>query len=383
MVNFQEIQTYEEKIDLNEKIIITLNEESNNDIRDNGTDFIVQMNLFDDTFSIKIKSLYSDEGDESPYININNKNIFENDDSILNNRQDGFYRMHYSMLNATQREFNDLEVLGMGLQNRWKNKIYFFATPVIEKIPRQIKIPENKIIHIKTINKIKIHFKKIDLISLSGIEGEKPTPETSLFYNHLFLVPHDIDYFNGNEYLFDVYMENDENEDINNDCKISEGVFKSSAIRTNQETFFQKKNEIINPKIFSWNYIGGIKLATSHYYNFQSRKVEKGFSENSLYGDIVPYDFSGEYKREYVGDFNARLKDITFQLTNYINQPVLNPDTGKVQLNINQNYQGDFHQYYILPWKNISLLRDQCKKDKDFKLTLKGLREFSHELKSG
>lgn len=225
------------------------------------------------------------------------------------------------------------------------------------KIPKQIKITTN-IKDLKLSPKDNPYFYKITYPGNYEIEFQ---------YLHLILKANRPNWHNPTQSLVDIYGYDDTNKNSNiwSDIETqTAGLLKSTSVRSGLKTEFQydydpnRRYLITSGKQAA--YLGSIKALESTYYDYQKQDVVKGFSENSILNDQIPYNFSGLYRWELNFDLNKVINNFNWNLYTKIDKALLNPYDGLVKLKITSSNEKIMKKLkYTLDNEALKIIREQ------------------------
>ena len=197
-------------------------------------------------------------------------------------------------------------------------------------------------------------------------------PHTTLSYTHLYLVPHEIKISEQNKKLYDVYIKNDESnvygsDKTGYDLKLTSGSLDTGKIK-NLTSLFNDTNKEIETKDTKprLRFLGSIDLYQHTYFDYDKNKVIKGFSGLSKPGELIPYDFHGEYHRSLTLGVNAIYGKIIINQLKEIKAPMLNPNDGVVVLKIESKEFIDNILHAKIPFKKIKVSKLKYLKNKIF-----------------
>lgn len=318
-------------------------------------------NFIDDTFNIKVyRTIGEDAGgwDEFPSLGVNNDASLGGPSSPVSGQltlstlpANAYWDVNHSMIKDIK--FRDSNIIGIGSdlhKSGFVKPIYkYVISPQFEPVPPNVDLRFNQVLHLAAVKKITIYQDSGYALKLSSTTSS--TSENSvvsrnndqfkvkLEYNHLYIEPTPIDRYHGNEILAKVYIKNDGDLPTSYDYKFDVGEMRSTSLGAEHaSTYFQldeNPSEIYRGT--NAHYLGSIRSFDSLYYDYQNHCVKVGSTSDSIYGDIVPYNYKGEYTREIKMSFNGVFDKLNVRFKTIIDEAILNPSDGSVQLNVSNN----------------------------------------------
>ena len=153
-------------------------------------------------------------------------------------------------------------------------------------------------------------------------------------YNNVRFVPRELDLFNHNKVLFDVYMENDNGTSVDNDHLLDKGKLETTGVSGHLNVSFVRTPD--------QNKFGEIVIDDSTYYDYDAQSTKTGVKIGAQRGELIPYNFSGEYNRMLTMELNASMGDIKINLKEDIVSPILDPYIGIYKLRVKQGVKQVF-----------------------------------------
>lgn len=408
-IHKKELIIIEEKFKLNEILL-----SKSYSIHVNRSDYIPQnkvarsylhRNLVDDTYNLEIATYNNKWNVENPYVpyflvNSNEKYLFSGmkDNKIYafdrsEYKKDFRYRVHRTLFDNLPFRKTFSLVFGVDFFNQSPYLHYIF-TPEFTTLPRYANLKTNQILLLRSLKSIEIALP--DHIDKSFFNYnnrlQKTKPKIKLHYNEIYLVPESINQWNGNKTLLKIYIRNQNGKSYDHDYDFSQGILKTSSINKNLTTNFNNRNyeNNLETKDFGYgkcDFLGTIDINESTYYDYHTKKVIEGFSDKSIVGETIPYNFKGLFKRELMMNFNSVFKNFTIRLMENIEKPLLDIDEGQAQLSIKeQGSHGNYKEHLITQWsinyKNILLLRQRIRNNNLHFMSLQGLKNLSNIIKN-
>ena len=375
-----------------------------------GFSLKIQRNLRDDTFNMVFKDVYvnnnnffaSEKNSFIPFINIDGVDTpilgghVNVDDKNLNS-----FFIHRSMTdNAIFRETKSISV---GIKRRKNDTSYRMSIyPQFETLKDNVRIGENKILDFKSINAISISTKRTDDFG-TKVHLNDDQLDIKKSYSHTLLVPRKLERMGKNITVFDAFIYNEIIDGVNMpgirdteaDVSFHEGKIKTTSFKKSLnlvvndiqgEKMREYKNETkeILKKLVGQRehgngshslikYIGSFNMFDQTSYDYEKGISVVGSSSTSREGEIIPYSLKGGYFRESTLGVNEIYKKIKILQTFTNQKPILQPDAGKVMLDIKSFSEpnNDFIEYDIDPKILI--------KQKDYIFPLDGLKRIATE----
>lgn len=378
----------------------------------NNCEWRLIRHLKDDTFDVGIKSNYAmvpvvnegtysrDERDlysEVPYFNLNNHIEFDyNNKWFYSQKTDEGnkneeWKVHHTNINDTEFHKISTLVVGSDIYNEgWKSREHFWRmimNPVFMPIQKNISIDMNDIVELKMLKEIIVKFETnqpLKLMFPDNSDGKQPAPRVhpviSYKYLNLFIVPTMVDQWKGNSKIAELYLENEDynsRDHFTTDLQFPNSkMYSSSSTKHEPLDIYWDKSDTSEhrvPEISYARYIGDMKISSSTYYNYASKQMNVGFGENGINGELIPFGFSGFFKREFNMNFNPSFRDMNIGFSTNIESPVLDSSQGLVKLNLNANN----NPLNEKPKKYFDL--DDIKLIRERKFNLQGLKNLLKE----
>lgn len=378
----------------------------------------LQRNLRDDTFNAMFKDVKDEKSDKwmdregvssvYPFVNINGKETplnkthahYSNDQNI-----NSFFA-HRSVLDNVK--FRDLKSATFGIKDisgygQIKEQYWMSIYPQFETIKDSVKIKDDDILDIKTVNGITISIKSPTNFDTQGhYKNDEMLVQKS--YTHTLLVPRELKRIGKNITVFDVFIYNDIKNNVDmpgtkntgNDSSLKEGEIKTTSFKKSLSLVVNDIEHIndnidgvikeTKDNIVSWlkeleknnkihnhsevKYISSFNMFNQTSYNYEKGESVVGSSSSSREGEIIPYSLKGGYYRESTLGINEIYNKIkVLQSFSKLN-PILQPDIGAVEMTISTD-EAD-HGKAIHRIKPSIML-----KQKDYIYPLKGLERLS------
>ena len=376
----------------NHKYHYTTHEPSNKIIKSYIPEMTIQRNLRDDTFNVKLKldkhfdlsvrsNFQIDSKTIESHIPVHDKGIFNN---VVNDI------LPHSLIKDAKFNKTKTIAAGLVLQNpessdevvvspRYSRKDVGAFLIIINNLVKNqnISVNSDDIIHIKTINSIRVTkdkplyiWKNSHRFSNSPYDhpykilkpNEQNDQEVSLeySYNHIYLKPAPISRYDHNTKIYDVFMSNDDGTPIIGDMNIENGVMSTSESGNSkmQIGFHSELNknqkEVIDGK--SRDYIGYYSLEDYSYYDYDKKTTIFGPSTNAKTGDLVPYNLGGNYIRQIGIALNCDYDALKIYQSKTFDKPILKPFSGSVKINLENkefDYSIKMHKISKTDMKNI------------------------------
>ena len=357
-------------------------------------EMMIERNLRDDTFNVKFKL---DKHMIIPFrtnFQINGKTIdayqgfhdHEIQDDILNDI------LPHALIKDAKFSSTKSIAAGMVYKNHIDDPHYFlhkrysrqdlgaFLVVINNIVKNQsISVTADNIIHIQTINSIKIT-KDVPLYILRNSQKFSNNPFDSYYkifnptndndqnvsfeysYNHIYLKPSPISRYSHNTKIYDVFMSNDDDSPIIGDMKITNGIMSTSETGNSkmQIGFHSKLNDNHSAFIDGRyrKHIGYYSLEDYSYYDYEKNKTIFGPSINAKRGDLVPYNLHGNYIRQIQLGLNCDYDALKIYQSKLFDKPVLKPFSGSVKLAVNNSNFDDSIQMIELSQDDITNIKD-------------------------
>ena len=405
----EDVVVVEEKIKLNPQFFKVGDDTFDFATPPGGFSLKIQRNLRDDTFNMVFKDVYkkiggtiwvSGDNEFKPFANIDGTDVNIGAEHVLvNNKNPNSFFVHRSMIsNAVFREAKSISV---GIKHPTYDVSYRMSIyPQFETLKDSVRISEHKILDFKTVNGITISTKEGDFGKRIHFKEDKLNIKKS--YSHTFLVPRELNRMGKNVTVFDAYIYNEKiagvdmpgTEDPEADVSLHEGKIKTTSFKkilslVVNDIQSKKMNEYKNitkemlGRLASQRrsgehspieYIGSFNMFDQTSYDYEKGISVVGSSSTSREGEIIPYSLKGGYFRESTLGVNEIYKKIKILQTFTNQKPILQPDAGKVRLNIESNLDS--------PKKEVTLYDIDPKiliKQKDYIFPLEGLERIRKE----
>ena len=357
-----------------------------------------------DTFDIYFEHLDSSHT-LYPYLNIaaNNKKPQTFQIShVLNNapKNNGFMRIHRSEFG--DMKFSDISKMTLGYSNvidvepTSGNSVSRITTlPFLHKIQKTIAANFNSVIHLKTIKSITIEKTTPYTTSVSSDDNKY---ETVIRYNNIYVVPTQPKRVGGNKVLFNVYMNNDLDEDFKahpttvGDNRIVSKKMKSTSfgatgVETEVFTDTSGKYQTIEKTIKTGGtvkivksaevpQVARVELTRRSHYDFDKKKTVLGNSWDSVDGEIIPYSLKGNYSRKLEISFNNSFKGTELDFATRFDKPYLDASEGEIQLKIKNDFKPSEVMNGIFKSKMHKLNTEKIRQIKNNDFSLIGLERL-------
>lgn len=385
----KDIIVVEEKFNFNE-ILIFKGHNNNWYPQDMDATTHLIRNLIDDSYNLEL-GIYNHAsvhaGHDRPYVAINNKYLFSSNHNnplfsfLPNEYKKGFhYKVHRSFFDNLALQNTFTIAFGVDYQNI-SPYLHYILTPEFGIKQKYVNFGFNQILLIKSLKKVILSLpddlRKKNLFNQSI---HKLVPNIKFVFNEMYIVPEQIDQMNGNHTLFKIYMRNGDESSHKYDYKFKEGILKTSALSSKLTTsFYPNYNKKIrrNFGVGFAELLGEIAINESTFYDYKNKITVEGFGNNSIIGEVVPYNFRGEFKHNLKMHFNSSFGELNLRLFGNIAQPLLDVDEGMYKLLIKE-MNNHLNSKWKINAKGIALLRSRLSAKNPIITSLKGL-ESLHE----
>lgn len=244
---------------------------------------------------------------------------------------------------------------------------------------------ENDAILIKSVKEltVKINSPIREMSSADNSHTDSPFVVSKKF-NYLLIVPSILSNKNFNTKVADIYSFNDDSLEVFNDFDIKN--IKYSSLTNSGKELLTHFIPFANDKVdfifddgkspLSGVKVGEIVIDEPLFYDYQKQQMVTGIDSNAMFGDIIPYHFQGKHLRRLQGDFNANTKNLTIQMMQQVDRPLLDVYDGLIKLGITKKpNHSKKKMFWIMPeeWKIIQADKKMTA------LKLGALRDISEE----
>lgn len=318
-------------------------------------------NLIDDTYNLKVYRTtgtndHTESIDEFPSVGVNNKvSVLGRNSPVASQinpealTSDPAWNINHEFIENIH--FRDTTILGVGADycsSTIQPIFQYVLSPMFETLQTNVDLRFDQVLHIATLKKITLQQGssnrvaiKVDqsLHSDSAVPVNNDSFTAKLEYNHIYIKPEPLDRYHGNEVIAKVYIKNDGNMPTTFDHSLTKGVMKSSGLGTKTAGIYFENDEQVGTSFETTgaHYLGSIKSLDSLYYDYENDRVELGSSSDSIYGDIVPYNFSGDYTREINIPINAVFNDLNIRFHTNVPTAILDASEGQVGLSVSND----------------------------------------------
>ncbi len=348
-------------------------------------------NLIDDSFNLELGTYNHPKnypGNDRPYVAINNKYFLNNENSSLfsflpNEYKKNFrYKAHRSYFDNLKLQ--DTFTLVFGVDFHFTSPyLHYILTPEFSLKPKFVNLGFDQVLLIKSLKKIILSLPKTLLSrDFSNNDIMKFKPVIKIIYNEMYIVPEKINQLKGNHHLLQIYIRNQDDSSHNYDYKLENGTLQTSSLNKMLTTSF-KKSELNNIKrdfgFGDTTLLGSIVINESTFYDYEKKITVEGFGDNSIIGEVIPYNFSGQFKRDIQMYLNSAFGKMNIRLFGNIAHPLLEVDEGIYRL---ETTMIDHH--IKTQWKmnaeNIIVLRKRFQTKPPHIISLRGLASLSEYL---
>lgn len=168
--------------------------------------------------------------------------------------------------------------------------------------------------------------------------------------------------------------------DVKNEMyKIVTGNFEKGLSAHNQLELKQyqemqiHKRDLLEPRI---NYYATAVIDQPTYYDYEKNKTINGFNREAQKGDLIPFNFKGDYEFATKLPFWEAFKDFIFRTTYHYDVPFLDKNEGQVILSVENSTE------HLIPEMTFTkeAIDDIIKDKSDY--SLRALERVSHEKNS-
>ncbi len=383
----------EEKINFDPKVMAMISRDGTAPTQTIGSErgnVKIIRNLIDDTFNVEYWRPHNDQSHLLyPYLNMSlngttQKTFDLRDLSDGKTEHGNFIGIHRSLYQDAK--FHDISTLTTGYTFGRGNLespeprftlLRTTTTPGFPNIQKRIETSFGRVIHLRTIKSIE--YSKRTPFSFSGTTGseERPTEDdkeinVQLTYNNIYLVPRELDRYNANKTLFDIYMNNEDGTSIENDKNIISGSMTSSSFgkdKVDTEFFSETSDQKVFHNISSEK-VGRIDITNNSYYDYETGKSHLGNQGTSEDGEIIPYSLKGNYTRNLDISFNESFKGMKISLSKIFTNALLDANEGDVRMFLDETER--FHFQDVMEFS-----RDDMKSIKENDHSLISLRRMN------
>lgn len=326
---------------------------------ENNFNYSFKRSLNDDQFTISIDAKLLKQNSDTfwaPAININNDDdtIYNYSDRNFVNQmqvyQDGQFKLNKMILN--QKKFSDLEMSAIGVDGGGTNTFSYQSLRTIAywqilPLPKLVISDFDHVVHLKIPKLIHLKTDISDLGTKNKLynnyysDARPGNYQLEIKYLNFYLKPNFPSFDSQSKSLVDIYAydESDEKNNFSEDISfLTNGNLKSTSVSSGLKTIFTYNfdPEIqyqANP-LNTASYLGSIKSEEAVYYDYQKEDVIKGFDQNSVFNDLIPYNFSGKYHWNLNFNLNSVIKNFSWKLSSKFLKPLLHPTNGKITLDL-------------------------------------------------
>lgn len=334
---------------------------------------MIQRNLRDDTFNVRLKLDKHIDFPVDTNFQIDGKTISDNipahdyqvqsdiiDDIIPHSLiKDAKFSQTKSIAAGLIVRGKSDDNIDKWIHPRFSRKDFGAFLIIINNLTKNqnISVTSDNIIHIKTINSIKLTkneplhiWRNTDKYSNGTYStyykifdpddqnNQEVTFEYS--YNHIYLKPAPISRYKHNKKIYDIFMSNDDSTPIIGDMNIKNGIMASSETGSSKmqigfhSHLHENKTEMIEGK--ERKYIGHYQLEDYSYYDYDKNKTIFGPSTIAERGDFIPYNLKGNYIRQLQLALNCDFDALKIYQSKKFDQAVLKPFGGSVKINLTE-----------------------------------------------
>lgn len=344
--------------------------------------------LAEDTFNIELERFRLEKSDKFgkfkegalgsvTSININNDKLLDSQDYRGENMENSLIeKIHHTAVDDVK--FSNAKLINSSWmydysaptdedENEDDSKFLMMVT-IAPKRYDDIKfmgIISDEAILIKSIKEITIKISSYanERGDLSSDSANSPFIVTKRF-NYLLIIPTTLNSKNPSVKVADIYSFNDDSLEVSNDFYIKD--IKYSSLTNNGKELLTHFVPFANEKVsfslddnvsqLSGIKVGEIVIDEPIFYDYQKQQMITGIDNNAMFGDIIPYNFQGKHIRRLQGDFNANAKNLTIQMMQQIDRPLLDVYDGLIRLGVKKNLDHSLTKmFWIRPeeWKII------------------------------
>ncbi len=347
----------------------------------------ITRNLVDDTFDIEINPLNNQSHNiDTPVVNVDQEElkVGYGSDFVKSNveplTKDFRWKIRRGILD--NRKFRSIKSLVAGLDDgnlRWREPPQLYRAimfPTFPDVKQKVQLSFDKVLLVKTVETILLEAygdgfplnSKTRLIHNKGLKFR-----ATYFYNMLYFVPRKLSQTDPSPIIFDVYMKNWSGRSTDYDKLFKPGKMKTSSLgKSTLGIYFESDPVEEPPGSYMPMLIGHMRTYDSTYYDYKTKKTHVGLEEGSVEGEIIPYNFRGQYKREVSFGPNAIFNDLHIFMNKDIVSPILDPYDGQVQLQVDNVFLTRAKNLRTIPSKDLKLFKDHA-------FSLNGLERISVE----
>lgn len=197
-------------------------------------------------------------------------------------------------------------------------------------------------------------------------------------YNHTYIVPQEIDRYNGTQSLFKIYSKNDNGSTVNYDINYDDiGTLNIPKLTRNLKLILKKPLWSAEHEYFQdtgARLVGEVIVDENTGYDYEKGVITSIDADSNTQGLLIPYNFKGNYQvtLNQLGILSSFPKlELTYNKT--IDKPLLDPNEGIIQLSIDNYAKDHLTSFYEINERNLDLLR----KDSSIKPTWATLKKYS------
>lgn len=278
-----------------------------------------------------------------------------------------------------------------------KAQYVFSVFPHITPLSPNFLLHKNQVLKLNLIKDIKFALNADLPIANAG--DKVPIAASSLNptvdYASIYVVPRNIDQLTHRITIADLYLESnytDSNYSIIDKANVSHFFtfandikYKSSSFTGDLKAIYKEDmgNQFYasqtNSSVISRKFIkklASLDAIESTAYNYENSKTEISQGGDAQMGELLPFNFKGNYSNNFTLGLSSILKNINVSTSEYIDQAILDPYSGKVQLNITPG-EGQEVKLFKLDTKQVKDFRAALTEQKF--IELEGIRRFSNE----
>ena len=311
----------------------------------------------DDTFDIEVTSAIIGSGTREckPYVVIDSKTVVDTDveypSAVESEGIKTFKINSHTLKNAKLSKIGDITVAvrnDMDTQFLFNVKVNRFALT-----KPYANISGGKVFDFYQTKKISFQFR--DMATSQTYKYFPKWIDNTFVNGHTYFVPRKMNRRTPNENVMDIYTsmtdmqqalrDNDVDFDKKEVSTLNTSLRTALNTNVNHDEVLRVQNgesQIVAHKL------GEIKVIDHTYYDYDKGRIEKGVSPNSQLGEIIPYNFSGNYTTSQNINGYGIMKDFPIINSTNFKTPILNPVLGTVQLKINDTENNDTLPKYEL-----------------------------------